>query len=86
MENRKKAIALRYEENKDKAPVVIAKGQGHIADLIIKLAKENNIPVIEDKELIDAMINIDVYEEIPPQLYKAIAQVLVFVKYIRKRM
>ncbi len=85
MKNKKKAIALRYDENKDKAPVLIAKGQGSIAETIIKLAKENNIPIVEDKDLIEAMINIDIYEEIPPELYKAIAQVLIFVKYVRKK-
>ena len=85
MEEKKKAIALRYDQEKDKAPVVVAKGQGSIAEKIIKLARENNIPVVEDEELIEAMINMDVYEEIPPELYRAIAQVLIFVKYVRKK-
>ena len=85
MEEKKRAIALRYDQERDKAPVVVAKGQGSIAEKIIKLAKENNIPIVEDNELIEAMINMDVYEEIPPELYRAIAQVLIFVKYVKKK-
>ena len=47
MEERKKAVALRYDPEKDKAPVVLAKGYGELAERIIKIAKERNIPVVE---------------------------------------
>jgi len=55
---------------------LVAKGEGSIAERIIKLAKENNIPIVEDTDLVNAMINMEVYEEIPPELYRAIAQIL----------
>ncbi len=83
-EKKKKAIALRYDPDRDRAPKIVAKGEGSIAERIIKLAKENNIPVVEDTDLVNAMINMEIYEEIPPELYKAIAQILVFVKHVKK--
>jgi flagellar biosynthesis protein len=83
MEERKKAVALRYEPEKDNAPVVFAKGYGELAERIIKIAKERNIPIVEDKDLISALIRVEVFEEIPPELYRAVAKVLVFIKTLR---
>ncbi len=85
MEERKKAVALRYEQGKDNAPVVVAKGFGELAERIIKIAKDNNVPVIEDRYLVSAMMNVEVYEEIPPELYRAVAKVLVFIKKAREK-
>ncbi len=85
-EKKKKAIALRYDQERDRAPRIVAKGEGSIAERIIKLAKENNIPVVEDTDLVNAMINMEVYEEIPPELYRAIAQILIFVKHVKNRL
>ena len=83
MEERKKAVALRYDPEKDNAPVVFSKGYGELAERIIKIAKERNIPVVEDKDLISALIRVEVFEEIPPELYRAVAKVLVFIKTLR---
>jgi flagellar biosynthesis protein len=83
MEDRKKAVALRYDPEKDNAPVVLAKGYGELAERIIKIAKERNIPVVEDKDLVSALIRVEVFEEIPPELYRAVAKVLVFIKTLR---
>ncbi len=83
MEERKKAVALRYDPEKDNAPVVLAKGYGELAERIIKIAKEKNIPIVEDKDLISALIRVEVFEEIPPELYRAVAKVLVFIKTLR---
>ena len=80
MEERKKAVALRYDPEKDNAPVVLAKGYGELAERIIKIAKEKNIPIVEDKDLVSALIRVEVFEEIPPELYRAVAKVLVFIK------
>ncbi len=80
---RKKAVALRYDPEKDKAPVVVAKGQGSLAERIIEMAKKEGIPVVEDRELVEALVRVDVFEEIPPVLYEAVAKVLVFVRRIR---
>jgi flagellar biosynthesis protein len=83
MEERKKAVALRYDPERDNAPVVLAKGYGELAERIIKIAKERNIPIVEDKDLISALIRVEVFEEIPPELYRAVAKVLVFIKTLR---
>lgn len=80
----KKAIALRYKKDKDQAPKVVAKGSGVIAEKIIELAKAHGIYIKEDKLLIDALSTLDIYEEIPPELYKAVAEILVFVYSLNK--
>ncbi len=85
-EKEKKAIALRYERGKDSAPKLVAKGKGYIAQKIIELAKEHNVPVIQDEKLLAASYNLDLYEEIPPELYRAVAKVLVFVEKLKKRL
>ena len=85
MEERKKAAALRYDPQKDRAPMVVAKGRGELAEKIIELAKREGIPVVEDRNLVEALLRIEVFEEIPPVLYEAVARVLVFVQEVRKR-
>jgi len=84
-EKRKKAVAIRYTEGKDRAPIVVAKGAGELAERIIELAKKEGVPVLEDRHLIEALLKIEVFEEIPPVLYEAVAKVLVFVQEARKR-
>ncbi len=84
-EEKKKAIAFRYTVGKDRAPVVIAKGRGELAERIIELARKEGIPVVEDRPLVEALLRIEVFEEIPPSLYEAVARVLVFVQDIRRR-
>lgn len=76
MENKKEAIALRYNRNKDNAPKVVAKGKGVVAKNILELAKENNIPIKEDPELVQILSNLEINEEIPQDLYKAVAKIL----------
>lgn len=76
---RKKAVALRYDKKKDNAPNVVAKGDGEIAKKIISLAKDSNIPIKEDADLVELLSKVEVNHEIPPQLYKAIAEVFTFI-------
>ena len=86
MDKRKKAAALSYNQYMDRAPKVVAKGQGLIAEKIIELAKKHNIPIVEDPLLVDSLIKIDLYEEIPPHLYEAVAQIVAFIlRYSEKR-
>jgi len=61
----------------------LARGYGELAERIIKIAKEKNIPIVEDKDLVSALIRVEVFEEIPPELYRAVAKVLVFIKTLR---
>ena len=71
------AVALHYDRSG--APRVVAKGRGSIGDKIIEVAKANNIPIEENEVLAGALSNVELGEEIPAELYKAVAEVLIFV-------
>jgi len=80
MKNRRRAAtALKYNSSSETAPSVVAKGKGVVAERIIALAKEHGIPIREDRNLIEALSTLEIGDEIPPQLYKAVAEVLVFI-------
>lgn len=78
MKKPKRAVALEYIPESDSAPRVVATGQGIIADNIIKLAEEYNIPLQEDPVLVDALRQLQLGEEIPPELYRVVAEILAF--------
>ena len=82
----KKAVALRYEPGKDQAPRVTAKGRGLVAERIIELAREEGVPISEDPDLVGALIQLDFDEEVPPELYKAVAEILAFAYRMNRRM
>lgn len=79
MEKSPKAVALKYDRKKDNAPRVIAKGRGEIAEKIIEVAKAHNVPLYEEKNLIQILEALDLETEIPPELYRAVAEVLAFI-------
>ena len=76
---KKAAIAVHYDKERDTAPKIVAKGKGSIADKIIELARENKIPMYEDRDLVEILSKLDLGQEIPAEMYKLIAEVLVFV-------
>jgi len=78
-EKQKKAAALRYDKKTDSAPKVVAKGSGMIADRILQLAREHHIPIREDAQLVEVLAKLDLYQEIPPELYRAVAEILSFI-------
>ncbi|NLJ74237.1 MAG: flagellar biosynthesis [Firmicutes bacterium] len=75
----RKAVALRYNPRRNEAPQVVASGYGPLAEKIIQIARESKVPLFENKDLVRALLAIPVGEEIPPELYEVVAQVLVFV-------
>ena len=77
------AVALHYD--KTGAPRVTAKGKGSIGAKIIEVAKANNIPIEENEVLAGALSNVEIGDEIPAELYKAVAEVLVFVLGLSRR-
>lgn len=79
MEKSPRAVALKYDQKKDRAPKVVAKGRGHIAEKIIAVARENNLPLYQDQNLIQILEALDLETEIPPELYRAVAEVLAFI-------
>jgi flagellar biosynthesis protein len=82
---RKKAAALKYDAKKDAAPKVVAKGSGKIAERILQIAKEHNVPIKDDPQLVEVLSTLDLYQEIPPELYRAVAEILAFVYRMTKK-
>jgi flagellar biosynthesis protein len=80
----RRAAALRYAQGKDAAPRLMAKGKGAVADRILEIARRNGIPIREDRELVQVLASLDLYQEIPPELYKAVAEILVFLYSLNK--
>ena len=76
---KKKAVAIQYDRTTDKAPKITAKGQGKIAHKIIELAKEHDIPIKNDPDLIEVLSSLEINEEIPPDIYVVVAELLAFV-------
>ncbi|RMH56436.1 MAG: EscU/YscU/HrcU family type III secretion system export apparatus switch protein [Candidatus Hydrogenedentota bacterium] len=85
MEGRKQAVAVRYDQEKETAPRVVAKGKGHLAEKIIATAKEHGIPIYEDRDLVTMLSAVELFDEIPPELYAAVAEVLVWVYRVNKK-
>lgn len=84
-ENPPKAAAVKYRHGKDSAPKLVAKGRGTVAERIIEIANANGIPVKEDTELVEFLSMLDLYQEIPPELYKAVAEILAFIYSLSKK-
>ena len=78
MQKTKKAFALGYNRQKDNAPKVLATGSGEVAKNIINLAKSHDIPIKEDADLVEILSKVDLNEEVPPNLYKAVAEIFNF--------
>lgn len=72
---RKSAVALAYSQT-DAAPRVVAKGRGAVAEQIIRRARENGVYVHESPELISLLMQVDLDQRIPPQLYLAVSELL----------
>ncbi len=85
-EEREKAAALEYEHGIDAVPPILAQGQGMMAQKIISLAQKNGVPVHEDRNLIEILSTIDLSEEIPSELYKAVAEILTFIHKMSGRL
>jgi flagellar biosynthesis protein len=78
-ESRKSQLAVALHYDRTGAPRVVAKGKGSLGEKIIEVAKANNIPIEENEVLAGALSNVELGEEIPAELYKAVAEVLIFV-------
>lgn len=79
------AAALKYRPPEDSAPRLIARGRGEIAERILDLAREHNIPIREDPDLIAVLSQLDLDKEIPAELYKPIAEILSFVYRVNEK-
>ncbi|MDA8441125.1 MAG: EscU/YscU/HrcU family type III secretion system export apparatus switch protein [Peptococcaceae bacterium] len=75
----KKAVALIYDREQDNAPRIIASGRGELAEQILAVAHKADIPVQQNKLLVEALLKCEVNTAIPPELYQAVAEVLAMV-------
>ncbi|MBN2483021.1 MAG: EscU/YscU/HrcU family type III secretion system export apparatus switch protein [Candidatus Omnitrophica bacterium] len=82
---KKKAVALKYRQKKDKAPRLTAKGQNSVAERIITLAKETRVPVYEDPGLTNALYPLQLGEYIPEEFYEVAATILAWVYSLDKK-
>ncbi len=83
-EQRKEAVALKYDVETTTAPVVVARGKGQIADNILQKAKDHDVPIQEDPTLVQLLGELDINDSIPENLYNAVAEVFAFVYNVDK--
>lgn len=81
-----KAVALRYDQGKDRAPRVVAKGERLLAERIIEIARSHGIHIHEDPDLVAVLATLDINREIPESLYYTVAEVLAFVYRLNQEM
>ncbi len=74
----KKAVALKYDENRDAAPVIVASGMGYMAEKIVEIANENGVPVHEDNSLATVLTQMQLGTEIPEELYQAVVDIYAY--------
>ena len=85
-EKPKRAVALRYDRAKNGAPRVVAKGERLVAENIIAAARKHGVPLHEDPNLAATLNALDLETEIPPELYRSVAEVLVFIYRLNGRL
>lgn len=73
------AIALQYDKGSGEAPRVVAKGKGAIGEKIVETARAHGVPIEENAGLAAALSEVEIGDEIPVELYKAVAEVLIFI-------
>ena len=81
----KKAVAVRYDKEKDIAPKVTGKGQRLLAERIIEAAKNAGIHIEEDPDLVNVLFKLEILEEIPEFLYSVVAEILAHVYLLKKK-
>jgi flagellar biosynthetic protein FlhB len=80
------AIALRYDDAKMEAPMVVAKGAGFLAQRIKDVAERHGMPIVENKPLAQTLYKVvEIGDEIPEHLYKAVAEVLAYVYSLKNK-
>lgn len=77
-EKSKKAVALKYDSNKNNAPVVIAAGSGYIAQKVVEIAEESGVPVYRDDSLSVLLSQLDIGSEIPEELFSSIVDIYIY--------
>lgn len=79
-------VALRWDPEVNTAPDVVGKGRGAVAERILELARAEGVPVREDADLLELLAGLDLGEEIPPELYEVVAELLTFLHRVNESM
>lgn len=82
--NQKRAVALRYDPTRDAAPKVVAKGKGRTAEQILALAQKSAVPVRQDTNLVNVLSRLKLDQEVPPEVYRAVAAILAFLHRVNR--
>jgi flagellar biosynthesis protein len=80
-----KAAALQYRPGVDRAPRVIAKGERKVAEKIIAVARKHHIGIHHDPDLLEALSGLDLFQEIPEDLYVVVAELLAFMYSLNRK-
>lgn len=84
MSDRQLAVALQYLRGRDDAPRVLARGRGSTAEKILEIARRHGVPVHRDTDLAEVLARLDLGEMIPPELFRAVAEVLGYLYRMNK--
>jgi len=76
--NKNRAVALKYDTNKNTAPIVVASGLGYMADKVVEIAEENGVPIYKDDSLSILLSQLDVGSEIPEELFSTIVEIYLY--------
>jgi flagellar biosynthesis protein len=79
------AASIEYDGKENSAPKVTARGRGVVAEKIIELATKHKVPIRKDPALVQILSRLDIDEQIPPELYKAVAEILAFVYSVNEK-
>jgi flagellar biosynthesis protein len=78
-DDKRRAVALRYDRKADPAPRVVAKGEGDIAEQILALARDHGVSIREDKDLVQLLSAVELETQIPVEAFVAVAEILSYV-------
>jgi flagellar biosynthesis protein len=78
------AAVIKYDEEQGKSPTIVAQGSGQVAEKIIELAKKNNVHLQEDSSLLKDLLDIDLGDSVPPQLYGVVAEIFLLLEELEK--
>lgn len=74
----RQAVALKYDESQGSAPIIVASGLGHMAEKIVEVANQTDVPVYEDSSLATILSQLELGAQIPEEVYKAVVEIYVY--------
>ncbi|MFT7433607.1 MAG: flagellar biosynthesis protein [Alphaproteobacteria bacterium] len=81
----KKAVAIKYDKGQNSAPHVSAKGRGVLAAKIIAIAKEHDVPIHSDADLVEILDKVEIEQEIPLEVYTIVAEIFAYIYKVNKK-